>query len=342
MRKIFRFPRVWGMILLSLLMAVCLSSCGLGSPAEQTVVRKFYADSPQDKYGFDSSRTIDGEDYQLSGEKYKVLRKTSAPTRQLTALSGKRTAFTPGQSFSIGDVPYVVQSVSVKTEPVQETMAVKSQSAAPETIKRVYEDSENSELRTNLTYSLQSVEQNSSESWSKAEPFTINLVGYGGKYYDIGTTKLSGKNTLSDISKQQKAVLEAQGLSSSANRISGVKWAGKEYKDSSGNRCRDIQVDVETKSAPYTAKYTANLYRFTVNYVPQGSQPEQYLIQGTATYSPVKTTPGWVRIVFLVVLILGICLLLWLGRYIWKEHQLLTSGKEIREIDGVRYTEDDF
>lgn len=333
--------RAVALVLLSVLMILTLSSCGTDALGTKTVTQQFYADSPKDKYGFESSRTFGGASYQLSNEKYKVVRKTETDAKRMTAISGNRTAFTPGKTFTLDGQDYVVQSVGVKKVPVQDQLAVKSDDDAPATLTKTYHD-KGSNLHCKLNFQLQTVEKNKSKSWTNAGTFDINLVGYGGKYYDIGTTKLSGKNTLSDIQKKEEQVLEAQGLDSSVNRISEVSWKGKEYKDKVGNRCRDVLVSVQTQSAPLTATYTATMYRFTVNYVPEGAKPEQYLLQGTAVYTPVSHQAGWVRIVLYSLLGVGLIVLLFLARYLWKEHKLLTSGKEIRTIDGIRYTEDDF
>lgn len=307
----------------------------------KTVVKQFYADSPDDKYGFETTRTIGGKTYTLAGEKYKVLRKSNTDARQMDAISGNRTAFTAGKTFMLDKKTYVVQNVKTKTESVQETLAVKSASDAPAELTRTYHDKETN-LNCKLTYALDKVQKTKKKSWTGAGTFTINLVGYGGPYYDIGTTKLSGKNTLKDIQSKQKAVLEAQGLDSSKTRISGVEWNGKAYIDDNGNPCRDVVVSVQTQDAPMTAVYTADLYRFSIDYVPEGSKPVQYLMQGTAIYAPVSSRAGWTRIVLTIVIVIGVMAIGFFLWYLWKEYKLMTSGKEIRTIDGVRYTEDDF
>lgn len=329
-----------GLLLLILLMLCSLVSCGSQS-TQRKVVRQFYADSPEDKYGFESTRTIDGKSYQLTDETYKVLKKNTAPSSHLDAISGSRTSFTPGKTFRIGDKPYTVRSVKTQSEPVAQDVAVKSTSSAPETLVRTYTDPRTG-MKTKLTYQLQEVVRNQDQSWTSAGTFTINLVGYGGKYYDIGTAKLSGKNTLKDIQTKEQQVLLAQGLDPTENRISGVAWKSKPYTDRTGNACRDVEVSIETQSAPLTAKYAASLYRFSVQYVPQGARPDQYLMQGTAYYTTESSTTGWVRIVCWMVLLAGLVLLVFAGRRAWTEYQLLKSGKEVRVIDGVRYTEDDF
>ena len=329
------------LLLLVVAMVFSLSSCS-NRGNTKTVKKQFYADSPSDKYGFDTDTTIHGKPYTLKGEKYRVVKRSTAPPSELDAVSGNPSSFTPGKTFSIGNNDYVVQSVSSKPEKVSKTVAVENEDDVPQEIVRTYSDHDEN-LKTKLTYHLESVSSNSSKKWTETKGFEINLVGYGQKYYDIGTTKLSGKDTLKDIQKKQKDVLEAQGLNTDKNRISDVSWKGEPYTDSSGNKCRDIAVSVETAGAPMTAKYAATLYRFSVKYIPQGSEPNQYLMEGTATYQFAgNSSAGWIRIVLTAVLVAGIILLLLLGWYIWKEYRLVQSGVEIREIDGVRYTEDDF
>lgn len=333
-------PRL-GLLLLAVLMLFSLTSCGSRTDRTRTVTRRFYADSPEDKYGFESTMTKDGKTYQLTDEQYKILKKNTAPSSHLDAISGSRTSFTPGKRFRIGEKSYTVQSVKTAAEPVSLDVAVKSAAKAPETVTREYQDKKTG-MTTKLTYQLQEVVKNETQAWTSAGTFTINLVGYGGKYYDIGTAKLSGKNTLKDIQSKSRQVLEAQGLNPDENRISGVHWKGKPYSDQTGNPCRDVVVSVETHSAPLTAKYSASLYRFSVQYVPEGARPDQYLMEGTATYRAPSEAAGWVRLVLWLVFLVCLIFLGFAGRKVWKETRLLKSGKEIRVIDGVRYTEDDF
>lgn len=330
------------LILLITAMVFSLSSCSKGGIGTKTVKKQFYADSPNDKYGFETDAKFDNKPYTLKGEKDRVIKRSAAPPSELDSISGDPSAFTPGKTFEIGDKTYRVQSVSSNPEKVTKSVAVESEDDAPESIGRTYTDKDLN-LKTKLTYYLDGVTRNESKKWTETDGFEINLVGYGQKYYDIGTAKLSGKNTLKDVQKKQNEVLRAQGLDPDENRISGVKWKGDPYTDNSGNKCRDISVSVETVGAPMTATYTATLYRFKVKYVPEETKADQYLMEATATYEPVgDSSAGWIRIVLTAVLVAGIVLLLLLGFYIWKEYKLAHSGVEIREIDGVRYTEDDF
>lgn len=333
------------LLLLVLAMALLLSSCSAGPPGRtRTVKKQFYADSPEDKYGFDSKIQMNGKSYTLQGEKYRVVKKTVTPPSELTSISGESDAFAPGKTFQLGDSTYTVQSVKTKPETVTKKVAVEDENDVPQTLTSTYTDRKEN-LKAKLYYQLDDVSGNKSGQWTDAKPFTINLIGYGQKYYDIGTAKLSGKNTLQDVRKKQKQVLKAQGENPDKNRISDVQWIGDPYRDASGNQCRDIKVSVQTKNAKEFATYSATLYRYSVKYVPEEARPEQYLLEGTATYAPVRgssSPAGWVRVTLTAVLAAGIVLILLLIRYIWKEYRLVKSGAEIREIDGVRYTEDDF
>ena len=320
-RKTFR-TKCTAILLMLLVAVLFLTGC---QKKPNRMVRQVYrAGSRDDKVSFAPVRQFDGHRFKLDHVDYRVLSEKVPPMEKTEALSGDPDAYRKGDVFTIDGSVYRVEKVSSRSVPVTTDMEITSD----EPVSTMDADYQRGNQKATLKYRL------ISEEWVKADSFPIQIVGYGGPYYQIGDIRLSSRDPIKDIKKQRKAVLTADGLDPRVYQITDARWKGPTYEDAAGNTCRDITVACKK----HVAHYSSTVYDYTLLYSSAEEDPNRYQMQATAVYTPDDSV--YERQVETVLLCLaGMLTAVVLFLLIRRQHRKL---KPVVAIGDRMYSEDDF
>lgn len=302
----------------------------------KTVTHFYYVDDKNDQYAFPSEKVIDGKQYQLEKTRYKTVRENKLPVTSQSILLGKPDVYSVGGIIAVKGKKYQITKVNQIPKDLTWLKVYETSKEIEETVDRDYQD-EDLNQETTVTYRLAEIKDNK-DSWKDAKNgFKINIIGYGGPYYQIGNFRLSAKSTLKDVKKKQAKILDAQGLDPENSRITTATWDGSSYEDEHGNVCRDILVKYQTRMPGFTVQYQGTVYRYDLSYVPVTNMANRYYMEGIATYvltnrSATRSLRTAMWIVLGLAILVGIVwLILYLHR---KKTQSVVAGKG--------YSPDDF
>lgn len=324
-------------------LAVILTACSsnpvsraVDSKERKTVTHFYYVDNKDDQYAFPSEKVIDGTVYQLENTQYKVVHENQPPETEQSILLGRPDVYTVGGTISVKGTKYQITKVSTVPKNLTWSTVVATERDAEESVNKNYTD-DTLKQTTSVPYRLVGTKDNRATWKDAANGFKINIVGYGGPYYQIGNFKLSSKKTVADVKKKQALVLDAQGLDPENSRITTVDWDGGPYEDERGNVCRDLLVHYQTRTPGFTAVYQGTVYRYDLTYIPVSSTQNRYYMEGLATY--VKTNQKMTKHLRMALfIVLGVAVLV--GLVLW----ILYRRKKRTEavVAGEGYTPDDF
>lgn len=326
-------------ILIILSLAGCSSnpvSRAVDKSERKTVTHFYYVDDKNDQYAFPSEKVINGQVYKLEKTEYKQVHENQPPETSQTILLAKADAYAPGSTISVKGKKYQITKSSVSAKELSWSKNISKASDAEESVNRDYTD-DSVKTTISVPYRLAEIRDNKA-SWKDAQNgFKINIVGYGGKYYQIGKFKLSGKNTAADVKKKQSLVLDAQGLDPENSRITNVDWDGSPYEDEYGNVCRDLLVNYQTRTPGYTAVYQGTAYIYDLTYIPLSATRNRYYMEGIATYvlSHQRTTHNLLVALYIV---LGVALVVAVVWYILYRRRKARA----QVVNGEGYLPDDF
>lgn len=334
-----------GACLLALVLVLVFSLSACSDPVSSAVNRKerktvthyYHTDDKRDEYPFPSEKIIDGKVYQLEkSPKYHVVRENNPPETSRSFLIAKPDAYQLGSTISVKGEKYQITKSKVVPKELTWSKVVAKLSDAENSVNKEYTDKD-TKLSVTVPYQLVSTKDNRA-SWKDAENgFKINIVGYGGPYYQVGKFKLSGKSTLKDVKKKQSLILDAQGLDPENARVTDVDWDGSPYEDEYGNICRDILVHYQTRTPGYTAVYKGTVYRYDLSYIPLKDSSQRYYMEGIATYvlTNQKTTKH-LKVAFYIILVIALIVaIIW---YILYRRRKSTE----QVVAGEGYSPDDF
>lgn len=309
-------------LLLCILLVFTLAGC---QKAPNRTVREVYsAGSKDDKYSFDTVRQFDGHQYKLDHVDYRVLSEKKPKTAKLETISAEPDAYQNGDIFTNDGAVYRVEKVTVKSVPVDTDVEM----TTDEPVSTMTADYKENGQTVNLAYRLLS------DEWVKADDIPIQIVGYGGPYYDIGDIRLSAKDPLKDVKKQSKAVLTADGLDARVYRVTDAAWRGPTYEDAAGNTCRDMKVSCEK----HVAHYRSTVYRYSILYSSAAEKPDRYQMEATATYTQDDSVyEKQVETVILCIVGIAAAVVLFILIMKWRR-----KDKPVAQIGDHYYSEDDF